>query len=538
MANLAGPIDIEDYVRHKKEVLYDDRRESRIRRSIEATLQYFNQRSLDPFDDSRTVTPGLEDRKNVSHFSKYSDFTSNNMAFPPSSPRGPVPVGLPQYNPNGLGRDLTGRTIANEKGAQYATYDLDADKKIDLEKSYEANGHGGQHHDNHDHHDVDKEKYEANVPQPQGLKKRLKHFTFAWYAWTMATGGVAFTLSVIPFRFEGLTGLGTAMFIFNIIFFLFNTIAISARFMMFPGTLKHAFSNPHEGFFSATFLLTVATMITNTTAYGIPNSGPWLIDALRIAFWVYLIVTSVFAVVYYHVLFTVKALVITNVLPGWILPIFPAMLVGTLASAIAKTQPPAHAFPMLVAGLSYQGLGMMLALMMYPIYFGRLMTSGLPADQSRPAMFIAVGPPAFTALALIGMAQDMIEAKIVPDFISLPGIQNKAMITDQLQILALLAAIGLWVFAAWCFGIAIFAMFEGIHRNDFHLNWYAKVFPNVGFTIATIQIGTRLDSTPIQMVGTGMASILFFAWLIVFFCHIKAIKNRMIAWPGKDEDAH
>jgi C4-dicarboxylate transporter/malic acid transport protein len=354
----------------------------------------------------------------------------------------------------------------------------------------------------------------------------------------MATGGVAFTLSVIPFRFEGLTGLGTAIFIFNIMFFTFVTTAISARFILFPGTLKHAFSNPHEGFFSATFLLTIATMITNTTAYGIPNSGPWLIDALRIAFWVYAIITSVFAVVYYHVLFTVKALVITNVLPGWILPIFPAMLVGTLASAIAKTQPPAHAFPMLVAGLSYQGLGMMLALMMYGIYFGRLMTSGLPADQSRPAMFIAVGPPAFTALALIGMAQDVIEAKIIPDFITLPGIQNKAMITDQLQILALLAAIGLWVFAAWCFSIALFAMFEAIHRNDFHLNWYAKVFPNVGFTIATLKIGERLDSTPIQMVGTGMASILFFAWLIVFFCHIKAVKNRMIAWPGKDEDAH
>jgi C4-dicarboxylate transporter/malic acid transport protein len=535
MANLAGPVDIDDFVQHKKEVLYDDRRESRIRRSVEATLRYFNQRSLDPFDDSRTVTPGIEDRKNVSHFSQYSShFTSNNMSFPATSPRGPVR--LPDYMPNGLGRDLTREATSNEKTARFSTYDIEVDEKTDLEKNSGSNSHDNKHDDHHD--DIELEKLNANSSPKNCLKTRLKHFTFAWYAWTMATGGVAFTLSVIPFRFEGLTGLGTAIFIFNIIFFTFNTVAISARFILFPGTLKHAFSNPHEGFFSATFLLTVATMITNTTAYGIPNSGPWLIEALRIAFWVYLIVTSIFAVVYYHVLFTVKALVITNVLPGWILPIFPAMLVGTLASAIAKTQPPAHAYPMLVAGLSYQGLGMMLAIMMYGIYFGRLMTSGLPADQSRPAMFIAVGPPAFTALALIGMAQDMIEAKIVPDFITLPGIQNKAMITDQLQILALLAAIGLWVFAAWCFGIAIFAMFEAIHRNDFHLNWYAKVFPNVGFTIATIKIGERLGSTPIQMVGTGMASILFFAWLIVFFCHIKAVKNRMIAWPGKDEDAH
>jgi tellurite resistance protein TehA-like permease len=81
------------------------------------------------------------------------------------------------------------------------------------------------------------------------------------------------------------------------------------------------------------------------------------------------------------------------------------MLVSTLASAIAKTQPAEHALPTLVAGLSYQGLAMMVAIMMYGLYFGRLLTSGLPVDMSRPAMFIAVGPSSFTALAFIGMAK-------------------------------------------------------------------------------------------------------------------------------------
>jgi hypothetical protein len=51
------------------------------------------------------------------------------------------------------------------------------------------------------------------------------------------------------------------------------------------------------------------------------------------------------------------------------------MLVGTLASAIAKFQPPEHALPMLVCGLSFQGLGFFIALAMYGLYFGRLVTS-------------------------------------------------------------------------------------------------------------------------------------------------------------------
>lgn len=372
------------------------------------------------------------------------------------------------------------------------------------------------------------------------LKDRLKHFTFAWYAWTMSTGGVAFVLSVVPpaYRFSGLTTIGTVIFVMNLFIFAFVTTAIATRFIIHPGTFTSSLANPHEGFFFATFWLSLATMITNTTAYGIPNSGPWLIAALRYSFWVYTICATLLAIFYYHVLFTVKKLVITNVLPGWVLPIFPAMLVGTLASAIAKTQPAENALPIVVAGLSYQGLGFFVALMMYGIYFGRLLTSGLPIYMSRPAMFIAVGPPSFTALAFIGMGQDVVAAKIFETYTTLPGIVDQTLIPDFFQLLALLFAIFLWVFALWFFAIALVATIEAIPRNDFHLNWYAYVFPNVGFTISALKIGERLNSPAIQAVGTGMAALLFFLWILIMVCHFRAVVQRKICWPGKDEDAH
>ncbi|KAB8298753.1 hypothetical protein EYC80_000928 [Monilinia laxa] len=368
--------------------------------------------------------------------------------------------------------------------------------------------------------------------------QRLKHFTYAWYACSMSTGGVAFTLSVLPIESVAIITLGKAMFVINIIVFLTITALLITRFIIHPGTFKRSFTNPHEGFFFATGWLTLATMMTNTTAYGIPNTGPWLIGALRVAFWMYTVCATILAIVYYHVLFTVKKLVITNVLPGWVLPIFPAMLVGTLASAIAKTQPVESAAQMLVAGLTFQGLGMFLALMMYGIYFGRLLTSGLPVDASRPAMFIAVGPPSFTALALIGMAQDATVTKVFTEYYNLPGITNPAAIPDILQLGALLSAIFLWALAFWFFAIATFAAIEAFPRNDFHLNWYAYVFPNVGFTVATIKIGERLNSSSILGVGAAMGVVLFVLWLLIVFSHIKAVTHKMIMWPGKDEDAH
>lgn len=369
------------------------------------------------------------------------------------------------------------------------------------------------------------------------FKERLKHFTFAWFAATMSTGGIAFTLSVLPNRFPGLTGIGMGIFFVNILLFLTFTGLMIARFTIHKGTFRHAFINPHEGFFSATFWLSIATMLSNSTVYGIPHAGPWLPIALRYAFWAYTLLVTVHSIVYYNVLFTHHKLVLTNALPGWVLPIFPPMLVGTLASAIARQQPPSQSLPILVAGLSYQGLGMMVAMFMYSLYFGRLLTSGLPVDMSRPAMFIAVGPPAFTALAFIGMAHDVTQAEIFETNIGLDGIDS-SLIGPMLLLLALIAAIFLWVLSFWFFAIALVATIEAIPRNDFHLNWYAYVFPNVGFTIATIRIGQRLNAPPIIGLGTGMTVVLFALWLLIVNCHIKAFISRQICWPGKDEDAH
>ncbi|KAI9640016.1 hypothetical protein NHQ30_011578 [Ciborinia camelliae] len=383
-----------------------------------------------------------------------------------------------------------------------------------------------------------KELPERVQPLTLTFSQRLKHFTYAWYACTMSTGGVSFTLSVLPLESDAIITLGKALFVINLMVFLTITALMITRFIIHPGTLKHSFANPHEGFFFATALLTIATVMTNTTAYGIPNTGPWIINALRWAFWIYTFCATLLAIIYYHVLFTVKKLVITNVLPGWVLPIFPAMLVGTLASAIAKTQPVESAAQMLVAGLTYQGLGMMVAIMMYGLYFGRLLTSGLPVDASRPAMFIAVGPPSFTALALIGMAQDATITKVFTEYYNLPGITNPSAIPDMLQLGALLSAIFLWALAFWFFAIATFAAIEAFSRNDFHLNWYAYVFPNVGFTIATVKIGERLNSDPILAVGTGMGVVLFLLWFLIVISHVKAVSQKMIMWPGKDEDAH
>lgn len=370
-------------------------------------------------------------------------------------------------------------------------------------------------------------------PESLTLRQRLKHFTWAWYTTTMATGGLALLLSQTPHQFKGLTNIGEVIFGLDIILFIGITLNIIARFILYPGLLKKTLLHRRESLMFATFWLSIATIINNTQAYIAPHVGDWIVTALRVAFWTYTTCTFLVAVFLYYVLFTQKQQELMSVTPAWLLPIFPIMLVGTVASALAGYQSPIHSMPMLIAGLTCQGLGFFVALGMYGLWVGRLMSVGLP--HGRPGMFIAVGPPSFTALALIGMANDA--AKVFPQGFVIEGIRNKIVVIDVLRIMALLIAIFLWTFGFWFFFLTTIAVITGIPTGGgFHLSWWTFVFPNVGFTIGLINIGKALASEPILWLTSFMTIALFFTWLFVAVNQIRAVYQREILWTGKDED--
>jgi tellurite resistance protein TehA-like permease len=78
-------------------------------------------------------------------------------------------------------------------------------------------------------------------------------------------------------------------------------------------------------------------------------------------------------------------------------------------------------------------------------------------------MFIGVGPPSFTCLAFIGMANALPE-----DF----DLQRDGLLDgNMLRTLALVAALFLWVLAMWFFMVAFIAvsfhqlLYQGIKSN-------------------------------------------------------------------------
>lgn len=236
-----------------------------------------------------------------------------------------------------------------------------------------------EEHDLKKHHDM----FDPNRPK-MALKDRLHHFTWAWYTFPMSTGGLSLLIFAQPHQFPGLLEIGMTVYIINIILFTAICSTMLLRFFFNPGDMSKSITHEREGFFFPTFFLSIATLITSTERYAIPDNDTTLAWAIQVAFWGYVILTLLLAIGQYSFVFAKHNFGLQTMMPTWILPIFPIMLSGTIASVIADTQPDIAAIPIIVAGLTCQGLGLSVAILMYSHMVGRLMSAGLPNREHRP----------------------------------------------------------------------------------------------------------------------------------------------------------
>jgi C4-dicarboxylate transporter/malic acid transport protein len=357
---------------------------------------------------------------------------------------------------------------------------------------------------------------------------RLQHMTWAWFCTTMSTGGLALLLHSTPHRFHGLQTIGKVVYIFNLVLFVFISAGIGHRFFVRPGEVRKSLSHPTESLFFPTFLLSIATILSDAAIYGVPSCGPWLPTTLYVLFWIYAAVAVLSAIVQFYVLFRGQSIPIHSMTPAWILPIFPAMLTGTLAATISSSQSPERRLDLFVAGTTCQGLGWTIACLVYPLYLGRLMQDGLPAPAMRPAMFMAVGPPSFTAIAIIGMSRNIQEYGYFAD--------DPAART-VLQTIALWTGIWIWCISFWFFSVSLLAVLEAAVKKQlaFSLSWWAFVFPNVGFAVSTGFIGQELNSPGIQWVSSGITICVVIMWFVVFFGLILAVGRKKLLWPKEHQ---
>lgn len=213
-----------------------------------------------------------------------------------------------------------------------------------------------------------------------------------WFAATMSTGSLAVVLGNTPNTFTGLRTIGKVVFIFDLaLFLLFNALMVT-RFILVPRKLIASLHHPVEGLFHGTYWVSVALILNCAYIYGNPDTGPWFPKALEVCFWIYCGVAFIIGVMQYSMFFRLERLNVTDAVPAWIFPIYPLLVVGTLAGTILPAQPKGPSWNIFVGGVFLQGLAWVVSFLMYALYMQRLMTGSLPSPATRPGMFVSVGP--------------------------------------------------------------------------------------------------------------------------------------------------
>ncbi|OAL07325.1 C4-dicarboxylate transporter/malic acid transport protein, partial [Phaeosphaeriaceae sp. SRC1lsM3a] len=340
-------------------------------------------------------------------------------------------------------------------------------------------------------------------------------FTWSWFLLPLASLGLSLLLANLPLRFHGLNTIGKVFYLIGVTEFVVIGIFVTLRLSTKRGVFRRSITKDSEAYFFSIVMMCIASIIQGAHVYSNPKEGSRLSDTYRVVFWIYAPVAFLFALGMYSLLFTNRHhLQAANMTPAWMLPIFPVILTAPTAGIVASSLSPAQAFSVHFCGVLYMGLGLTIAIMILAIYIFRLCESHFPPPDSRPGMFLAVGPPAFTGVGLLKITAH------VPDYSYFA--KNPSVIVP-LQALGWIAAVFLWMLAFYFCCLALAANLYTIRQTRFHLTWYSIIFPNCGLGIVLLDMSMLLECKAMEWVGAALVIVLAALWIVISCFHIEAV---------------
>ena len=414
------------------------------------------------------------------------------------------------------------------------------------------------HRNNDDHQSRGKHMEQDETSGTLPWKERLKHTTWAFFTLTMATGGLANVLHTIPFEADWLYYVGLIFFFLNIVLYITIWGMILTRFISHPSTFKASLIHPTESLFVPAFAVSFGTICITIVEYGANNTGQWLSKVVWVLFWFNVALAITLSITIYMILWSSLTFTIAQMTPIWIFPAYPLLIVGPHAANLAdKLQSPTRTLEVIIGGFTVQGIGFLVSLTIYSAFVYRLMTQKLPADPTRPGMFVSVGPAAFTCSGTIGMTASLQRAisGSGDTFMNVPA----TLAAQILQLVGTWMSLWLWGLALWFFFVSVIsnlaplythrqqALPEGHDKHGhritvqpnkipFAMTWYSYIFPQTALITATFRIADAFNLYALKIIGCAMSALLTAMWFFVVTAMIRAIIHKQILWPEKGED--
>ncbi|EIW57040.1 uncharacterized protein TRAVEDRAFT_151665 [Trametes versicolor FP-101664 SS1] len=361
------------------------------------------------------------------------------------------------------------------------------------------------------------------------LARRIHGWSWQAFPIGMGTGAVYVTLSGLKEHSQTLTNVETFFYFLNMALFLLNVSTLAIQMCVYPMQALRLVKDPVKGIFVPLVVLSFATIIIGTIKYAVPT-GHVHPNFIYVLFWMYVSLAVGVCFPMLMVWFN-RPHDLTTFTPAWAFLIFPMMLVGVVAFNVLDVLPPAdnRALGVLLTGYVFQGLGFFMTFFYICIYIIRVMTTGFLDGHQANGAFVAVGPPGFTALALIKLGENAV------DILPAHGLVTKQAgeIWYAASVMSGLMLFGLAVFL-FLFGILPYWFKVHKHLSEI-LGCWALTFPNVGW-ISTIRVlGDIFKLKGFFIWHLIMAIIMTTVWAVLFVLTVLAFCKGKIFLAKSEE---
>ncbi|TFK83850.1 hypothetical protein K466DRAFT_244364 [Polyporus arcularius HHB13444] len=361
------------------------------------------------------------------------------------------------------------------------------------------------------------------------LARRIHGWSWQAFPIGMGTGAVYVTMSGLKQHSQVLTNVETFFYFLNIALFVLNTTTLLLQLILYPKQALRLIKDPVKGIFVPLVVLSFATILIGTIKYAVPTGHvhPGFIYAL---FWVYVVFACLVCFPMLMVWFN-SPHDLKTFTPAWAFLVFPMMLVGVVGFNVLDVIPSTEqrAIGVLLTSYVFQGLGFFMTFFYICIYIIRIMTTGFMDGHQANGAFVAVGPPGFTALALIKLGAKAREILPAHGLVS-PAAGEIWFATSVMSGLML-------------FGLALFLFFFGLFPYWFKvhkhlkeiLGCWALTFPNVGW-ISTIRVlGDTFELEGFFTWHLIMTIIMCTVWVVLFVLTVVAFFKGKIFLAKPEE---
>jgi len=348
----------------------------------------------------------------------------------------------------------------------------------------------------------------------------VRHFSPAWYASVMGTGGLANVLYLFGAEVAFLRPVATALWWLNVLLFLAFIGPWVARWFLHFDKLTEDLKHPMMSNFFATMPVGALILGTNFFLMGRSYFSMPFIAGLGVVLWIF----SVVAILFFGVV-VIYNMIVSEAMPpeivnfSWFITPVASIVVPLLGNPLVRYYAAANpdvARLINLVDISFYGIGMMLFLIVGSIVFNRLIHHQMPHPMMAPTFWIILGPIGVGTVSLMGIA----------DVSKLLGLIES---TSGVYLLSLV----LWGFGIFAFVLTL--MVNGRYLREagipFSLSWWAYIFPLAAYTMSAYNVAVYLHLASVLWYAALLGALLVVLWVMVFARSLVATVRGELLYP-------